>query len=148
MELTTPEKARHKLDLIAEAESLASSLRTFMQETVPLLHEGDDEDIACFTEHFSSAIDRLRVLNEQVDLLDAADQISPETEANCARLRKSIRSELEKVDALYADARKVIEKRRDIYQRSLIEARKKQNISSYLHSSFAGQDPFSFNRHK
>ncbi|MBR4953147.1 MAG: hypothetical protein IKZ30_01385 [Oscillospiraceae bacterium] len=148
MELTSPEKARLKLELMAEAEKLACSLCSFMQQTVPILHEGDDEDIMCFTEHFSSAIDRLRDLNAQVDELNAADQISPETESNCERLRKSIRCELEKVDVLSADARKVIERRRDIYQHSLIEARKKQNLSAYLQSSFAGQDPFSYNRHK
>jgi len=148
LDLTTPEKARLKLNLLAEAESLASSLCAFMQETVPLLHEGDDEDIACFTEHFSSAIDRLRDLNEQVDELQASDEIAPETEPNCVRLRKTIRLELEKVDALYVEARKVIERRRDIYQRSLIEARKKQNLSAYLQSSFAGQDPFNYNRHQ
>ena len=148
MELTTPEKARLKLDLMAEAENLACSLCSFMEQTVPMLHEGDDEDITCFTDHFVSAMERLRSLSARIDELNAEDQIAPDTEANCMRLRKSIRCELDKIDGLHKAALEVIEKRREIYRRSLIEARKKQNLSAYLQSSFAGQDPFSFNRHK
>lgn len=148
MELTIPEKARLKLELLAEAESLAASLRDFMQQTVPQLHEGDDEDIACFTEHFSSAMQRLHDLSEQVAGLHLADNIAPETEPQCERLRLAARDSLEKVDALYKEARKVIEKRREVYQRSLIEARKKQNLSAYLQSSFAGKKAHRYDRHK
>lgn len=148
MELTIPEKARLKLELLAEAESLSSSLHSFMAQTVPMLGEGDDEDITCFTDHFSSAMDRLHQLSDEVSELHLDDNIAPETEPQCERLRQTVRSNLEKVNLLYSTAREIMEKRRDIYHRSLIEARKKQNLSAYLQSTYAGKTVPRYDRHK
>lgn len=141
-----PDKAEQKLELLGQAERLAKALREFMERNIPELPDSEDAELVFFVEQYTAAVSRLKTISNRVAVLNDDDQIDPRTEPQCEQLRVSARANLDVVAALYQECRVVVEERRDMYQRELLKARKKQNLSVYLRSPLIGQSAYQFDQ--
>ena len=148
MNTVVPDKALQKLELLSQANKLSSALCDFMTTNIPDLAETDDADLVFFTERYVAAMTRLKVLSDRVDQLNAEDHISPETEPQCESLRKSTRENLVVIAEKYTICKAIVEERKARYQQELINARKKQNLSAYLHSSLIGYTGSNYDKTK
>lgn len=148
MDAVVPDKALQKLELLRQANKLSSALCEFMTTNIPELPDSDDSDLIFFTERYVAAMTRLKVLSDRVDELNAEDNITPETEPQCEALRRTTRENLTLIAEKYTICKSIVEERKTRYQQELINARKKQNLSAYLHSSLIGRTGYSYDTTK
>lgn len=139
-----PEDVKRKLALYEDAAKLSSALRAYVETEADGIDDASDEEIIAFADRVNETVLRLNKISEEIAALDAADNITPETEPSCERLRKTIRQDMEATNQSCSACMNSIQKRRDEYLREMLLARKKTNISAYMKSSFLGYEGYNY----
>ncbi len=141
-----PEDVKRKLALYEDAAKLSAALRAYVETEAESIDEASDEEIIAFADRVNESVLRLNAISEEIAALDASDNITPETEPSCQKLRRQIRSDMEAMNESCAVCMNSIQTRRDEYLREMLLARKKTNISAYMKSSFLGYEGVNFDK--